>query len=113
MTEIVVIAVIILFVYPLLKRALLERVQPARERMADLGCEMLDLAEYDDEQKSLIAAMLEDAYEWRFMVNMALTFPSSIWKEFFGDGLSEKDDIEVLWGKILVSENSLISTWND
>lgn len=71
------IATLLAFVlaYPILSIALLRWIRPKRMRLADLGREILQSPEFNEDEKALVTSMLRDAFCWRSMLSIVWHFP--------------------------------------
>jgi hypothetical protein len=84
MVEYLLIATLVVaFGYPALLRLQLERARPIRDRLVDLGKEMLGSPRYSEDQKYIISMMLEDALNWRIMAHAVLAMPGIIARSVF------------------------------
>ncbi len=60
--------VVLVFLYPIIVRIFLELAQPSRLKMATLGKKLLGSNKLTEPQKELIRDMLDDAFDWRYML---------------------------------------------
>lgn len=70
-----VITLAALVLYPVVMRILVDRVQPTRLRMADLGKQLLASTHLPDRLKDVVDGMLDEAFDWRFMLFASFLFP--------------------------------------
>jgi len=84
--------VAIAILYPIAMRLIAEAIQPMRLRMADLGVEVLQTGGLNEVQKKLIKSMLDDAFDWRFMIFAALCVPIVVIRRGLGFRLNTPFD---------------------
>jgi len=66
----------LLLAYPIFMRWLANKVHPSRLRMAALGKRLLASPKLSERQKVAIDRMLDDAFDWRFMLLMSVMIPA-------------------------------------
>jgi hypothetical protein len=71
---------IVAVVYPVAMRLLLETAQPMRLKLAALGNELLDEPALSEKQRNLIMGMMDDAWDWRFMLFSLIAAPRFAWR---------------------------------
>lgn len=102
--EIIVTGVVVAAViYPVVMRVLAQALQPMRLNMADMGNDLLGSPKLTEPQKKQITSMLDDAFEWRFMLVAVLFFPALVVRKALGrlpqtplDRVSDKETEKLL-----------------
>lgn len=86
---ILLVGIAVAVVYPLLMRVILDRVQPLRLKLAELGNQLLESSTLPEAHKRVVVGMLDDAFEWRFMFSALYSFPVFAWTRLRGRRLSD------------------------
>lgn len=80
--------------YPIASMLLLRWVRPKRMRLAEVGREILQSPEFNEDEKALVTRMLDDAFCWRQMAAIVWHYPGvlAFMIRTAAEGKGEEDD---------------------
>jgi hypothetical protein len=79
-----ILTAILAFAYPLFMRWQLRRARTLRQRLVQMGQEMLSSPDYNPAKKVIIADMLGDALDWKVMARAVRLLPVVLWRCYAG-----------------------------
>ncbi len=102
--KLLLIAVLLAFAYPLVKRLLLEWAQPARMELLEIMKRIMNSPEYRPEEKCYVRAIADKALDWKETALIAALFPYFLAMELLENGqnreiyarLSKNEDFQRL-----------------
>jgi len=94
------IAVLLAFAYPVLKRILLEWAQPARMELLEITRKILNSQKYAPEEKCYVRAIADKALDWKETAMIAAFFPYYLAQEVW-----KKEKTDSVYSKLSKDEN--------
>ena len=94
------IAVLLAFAYPVLKRILLEWAQPARMELLKITRKILNNQKYLPEEKCYVRAIADKALDWKETAMIAVFFPYYLVQEVW-----KKEKTDSVYSKLSKDEN--------
>ncbi len=94
------IAVLLAFAYPVLKRILLEWAQPARMELLKIIRKILNSQKYLPEEKCYVRAIADKALDWKETAMIAVFFPYYLVQEVW-----KKEKTDSVYSKLSKDEN--------